>query len=126
MVKKLPKGEKKFFFFLIIYFTISLSPSGKKENHLLFPPFLSPEIEKPQGKTSHKKFFFFFFFYIFVSYRSSYSEKLPFTFFFPNSDFKCPKLPLSALKFDFLQIKRPHTPTHRHSVFPTHNAYKGA
>ena len=70
--KKLPKGEKKFFFFCIVYFTFSLSPYGNKQNHLLFPPFLSSEIEKPQGKTSHKKFFFFFFFYyFFASYRSS-------------------------------------------------------
>ena len=52
--------EKKKFFFFIIYFTFSLSPYGKKQNHLLFPPFLSLEIKKPQGKTSQKKFFFFY------------------------------------------------------------------
>ena len=63
------KEKKKFSFFFIIYFKFSLSPYGKK-NHLLFPPFLSLEIEKPQGKTSHKKFFFFFFDF-FGSYRSS-------------------------------------------------------
>ena len=49
------------FFFFIIYFKFSLSPYGQKQNHLLFPPFISLEIEKPQGKTSHKKFFFFFY-----------------------------------------------------------------
>ena len=59
--KHLPKGGKFFFPFFIIFFTFSLSPYGKKQNHLLFPPFLSLEIEKPQGKTSHKKFFFYFF-----------------------------------------------------------------
>ena len=59
--------EKNFFFFFIIYFTFSLSPYGKKQNHLLFPPFLSSEIEKPQVKTSHKKFFSFFFFFNFFS-----------------------------------------------------------
>ena len=59
--KNLPKGGKKIFFFFIIYFTFSLSPYGKKEKHLLFSPFLSPEIGKPQGKTSFKKIFFFFF-----------------------------------------------------------------
>ena len=60
--KKLPKQKKIFFLFFIVNFTFSLSPYGNKQNHLLFPPFLSSEIEKPQGKTSYKKFFFFFFF----------------------------------------------------------------
>ena len=60
--KNLPKGGKIFFPFFIIFFTFSLSRYGKKQNHLLFPTFLSLEIEKPQGKTSHKKIFFFDFF----------------------------------------------------------------
>ena len=81
--KKLKKGGKFFFFFFISFFTFCLSPYGNKQNHLLFPPFLSSEIEKPQGKKSHKKFFFFFFFFhFFASYRSSQSGKLPRTFFF--------------------------------------------
>ena len=58
--KNLPKGGKNFFFFFIIFFTFSLSPYGKKQNHKLFTPFLSLEKEKPQGKTSLKKFFFFY------------------------------------------------------------------
>ena len=53
-------GGKFFFIFFKIYFTFSLSPYGKKQNHLLFSPFLSPEIGKPQGKTTFKKKFFFF------------------------------------------------------------------
>ena len=61
--QKTSRKEENFFIFFIIYFTFSLSPYGKKQNHLLFPPFLSSEIEKPQGKKSHKKFFFFFFFF---------------------------------------------------------------
>ena len=72
--RKTSQRRKIFFsFFFIIYFTFSLSPYGNKQNHLLFPPFLSSEIEKPQGKRSQKKFsfFFFFFFYFFASYRSS-------------------------------------------------------
>ena len=69
--KNLPKGGTNFFPCFIIFFTFSLSTYGKKQNHLLFPPFLSLEIEKAQGKTSHKKFFFFFFFDFFGSYRSS-------------------------------------------------------
>ena len=46
------KEKKKFPFFFISYFTFILSPYGKKQNHLLFPPFLSPEIGKQQAKTS--------------------------------------------------------------------------
>ena len=64
--KNLPKGGENFFPFFIIFLTFSLSPYGKKQNHLLFPPFLSLEIEKPQRKTCHKKFFFFFFFFTFL------------------------------------------------------------
>ena len=46
------KEEKFFYFFFIILFTFSLSPYENKQNHLLFSPFLSPEIGKPQAKTS--------------------------------------------------------------------------
>ena len=60
------KEENFFFLFFISFFTFSLSSYGNKQNHLLFPPFLSSEIEKPQEKTSHKKFFFFFFFFTFL------------------------------------------------------------
>ena len=81
--QKTSRKEEIFFFFFKSFFTFSLSSYRNKQNHLLFPPFLSSEIEKPQGKTSHKKFFFFFFFfYFFASYRSSESGKLPLTFFF--------------------------------------------
>ena len=80
--KNLPKEEKNFFPFFIIFFTFSLSPYGKKQNDLLFPPFLSLEIGKPQGKTSFTKFFFSFFFDFFPPYHSSKSEKLPLTFLF--------------------------------------------
>ena len=54
-----------FFFFFIIYFTFSLSPYGKKQNHLLFSPFLSPEIGKREGEMSFKKNIFSFFFWTF-------------------------------------------------------------
>ena len=130
MVKKPPKGGNFFFLFFIISFTFSLSPYGKKQNHLLFSPFLSPEIGKREGKISFKKNIFSFFFLTFfhpTAHRNP--KKLPFTFFFRNCDLKCPKMPLSALKFHFLQITffsavitRAHTPTHTHSVFPTHYA----
>ena len=79
--KNIPKGGKNFFSFFIIFFTLSLSPYGKKQNHLLFPPFLSLEIEKPQGKTSNKKFFFFFFYLTFLESTAPRNRKnyhLPF------------------------------------------------
>ena len=104
-----------------MYFTCSLSPYGQKQNHLLFPPFLSLEIEKSQGKTSHKKFFFFFFFiWLFWILPLIVIRKITTYLFFRNSDLKCPKMPLSALKFHFLQItffsavitRTHHLPTH--------------
>ena len=66
MVKKPPKGGKFFFLFFIIFFTFFLSPYGKKQNHLLFSPFLSPEIGKREGKMSLKKNIFSFFFFTFL------------------------------------------------------------
>ena len=80
--KKLPKGEKKNSFFFSVYFTFSLSPSGKIQKHLPFPPFLSPQIGKPQGKTSLKNFFFFFFFFTSLHPTASRNRKnyhLPFS-----------------------------------------------
>ena len=61
--KNLPKEEIFFSFFFIISFTFSLSPYGKKQNHLLFSPFLSPEIGKREGKMSFKKNILSFFFF---------------------------------------------------------------
>ena len=102
---KVPKEEKQIFCILILYFTFSFSPYGKKQNHLLFSPFLSPEIGKPQGKTSFKKIFFFFFFFgLFFTLPLLVIGKITTYLFFRNFDLKCPKMPLSALKFHFLQI----------------------
>ena len=102
--KKLPKGGKIFFLFFIIFFTFSLSPYGNKQNLLLFPSFLSSETEKPLGKTSHKIFLFFFFFLLFCILPLPVIRKITTNLFFRNFDLKCPKMPLSALKFHFLQI----------------------
>ena len=101
--KNLPKGGKDFFLFLIIFFTFSLSPYVNEQNHLLFPSFLSSETEKPQGKTSHKNFFFFLFDF-FCTLPLLVIRKITTYLFFRNSDLKCAKMPLSALKFHFLQI----------------------
>ena len=70
--QKTSQRRKFFFLFFIISFTFSLSPYGKKQNHLLFSPFLSPEIGKRGGKMSFKKnIFSFFFLDFFPPYRSS-------------------------------------------------------
>ena len=70
--QKTSQRRKFFFLFFKNSFTFSLSPYGKKQNHLLFPPFLSPEIGKREGKMSFKKnIFSFFFFDFFLPYRSS-------------------------------------------------------
>ena len=130
MVKKPPEKRKKFFSFcFIIYFTFSLSPYGKKQNQLLFPPFLSSQIEKPKGKRPIKNFSFFFFFLLFCILPLFVIGKITTYLFFRNSDLKCLKMPISALEFHFLQITffsamitRTHTPTHTHSVFPRHYA----
>ena len=119
MVKKnLPKGGKIFLFFFIIFFKFSLSPYGNKQKHLLFPP-LKMEIEKPQGKTSHKKIFFFFFSLFFhpTAPRNRENYHLP---FFSKFRLKCPKMPIRTLKFHLLQItffsavitRTHHLPTH--------------
>ena len=63
--QKTSQRRKFFFLFFIIFFTFSLSPYGKKQNHLLFSPFLSPEIGKREGKMSLKKKIFSFFFFTF-------------------------------------------------------------
>ena len=128
--KTFPKGGKIFFLLFIIYFTFSLSPYGNKQNHLLFPPFLSSEIEKPQGKTSHKNmfFFFFFFFLLFCILPLLVIGKITAYLFFRNSDLKCPKLPLRSASFFFFKL--PFFPcdyaityTYQHTLsFSDHNA----
>ena len=104
MVKKPPERRKKFFSFFIIFFTFSLSPYGKKQNHLLFSPFLSPEIGNRMEKRPIRNFFFFFFISLFWTLPLLVIRKITTYLFFRNFDLKCPKMPLSALKFHFLQI----------------------
>ena len=102
--EKAPERRKKIFFSFYNFFHIFPLPLQKKKN-LLFPPFLSPQIGKPQGKTSHKKcFFLLFFFDFFSTLPLLVIAKITTYLFFRNSDLKCPKRLLSALKFHFLQI----------------------
>ena len=119
MVKKHPKGGNFFFLFFIISFTFSLSPYGKKQNHLLFSPFfITGNRKTARENVLLKKFFFFF--WLFSTLPLIVIRKITTYLFFRNSDLKCPKMPLSALKFHFLQItffsavitRTHHLPTH--------------
>ena len=119
--------------FFIIYFTFSLSPYGKKQNHLLFPPFLSPEIGKPEGKRSHKKFLFFFFFFHFLHPTAPRNRKkyhLPcfskFRLKVPKNVDKDAQVSFSSNYLFSAVITHTITPTHTLSFFPTHNAKKKA
>ena len=114
-----------FFLFFVIFFRLSLSSYGNKQNLLLFPSFLSSETEKPQGKTSHKKFFFFFFFFflIFCILPLLVIGKITTYLFFRHSDLKCPKMPISALKFHFLLISFFSAVITRTNHLPTHNPF---
>ena len=129
MVKKAPKKEKNKFSVFYNLFYISLFPYGKKQNHLLFSPFFIIGNRNPQGKKSGTNFFFFFFFLLFSILPLRVIGEITIYLFFRNCDFKYPKMPLSALKFQFFTnyffpavITRTHTPSQTHSVFPTHNA----
>ena len=127
---KNPERTKINFLFFIIYFTFSLSPYGIKQNHLLFLPFLSSEIGKPQGKTFHKNFFSLLFFLLLFLHptapRNRKNYHLP---FFSKLRLKVPKTDAKGAQVSFFStylffpvITRTHTPTHTQSVFPTHNA----
>ena len=123
MVKKPPKGRNFFFLFFIISFTFSLSPYGKKQNHLLFSPFLSPEIGKRDGKTSFKKIFFLFFFLTFFHPTAPRNLKNYHLLFFFEIPTKCPNISLRALKFHFLQITFFPRWLRGHIHLPTHTPF---
>ena len=125
--KNLKKGGKIFFLFFISFSHFPSPLTEINKTTYFFPPFLSPEIGKPQAKTSFKKNFFFFFLFFWIL-PLLVIRKITTYLFLRNSDLKCPKMPLSTLKFHFSQITfsfavitRTHTPTQTQSVFPTHN-----
>ena len=86
IVKKFPKGGKKIFFFFIIYFTFSLSPYGKKQNHLLFSPFfITGNRKTARENVLLKKFFFFFLTFSHpTAHRNQKNYHLPFFFEIPT------------------------------------------
>ena len=129
MVKRLFKGKKQIFFFYNLFHIFPLPLRKKKQNHLLFPPFLSPEIRKGQGKTTHRNFFFFFFLTFLCTLPLFVFGKITTYLFFSKFRLKLPKTADQGAQVSFFTnylfspvITRTHTPTHTNSVFPTHNA----
>ena len=104
----------------MIYFLFSLSPYGKKQPLTFFPLFITGNRKTARENVLLKKIFFFFFFLFFCILPLLGIGKVTTYFFFQNSDLKCPKMPISALKFHFLQIfffsavitRTQHLPTH--------------
>ena len=122
IVKKVPKGEKK---------TISRFPTPlteKNKSTYFFRPFYHRKRKNRKEKRPIRNFLFiYFFFEFFCTLPLLVIIEITTYLFFRNSDFKCPKMPLSALKFHFSKITfsfavitRTHTPTQTQSVFPTH------
>ena len=128
MVKKPPERRKNIFSFFYNFFHIFPLPLRKKTKPLTFSALFITGYRKNRKGKRPIKFFFFFFYLTFLDPTAPRNQNyhLP---FFRNSDLKCPKMPINALKFHFLQITffsamitRTHRPTHTHSVFPTHYA----
>ena len=102
-MKKLPKGEKKFSFFYNLFHIFPL-PLRKKTKPLnFFPLFIAGNRNSARENVLLKKFFFFFF-WLFSTLPLLVIRKITTYLFFRNSDLKCPKMPLSALKFHFSQV----------------------
>ena len=97
------KEKKKFSFFYNLCLIFPL-PLRKKTKPLFISLFLSPGIENRKGKRPFKKTFFLFFFLFFSTRPLIVIEKITTYLFFRNSDLKFPKMPLSVLKFQFLEI----------------------
>ena len=126
MVKKLPKGEKIFSFFKNLFHIFPLT-LRKKTKPLPFSALFITGNSKNARKKRRIKLFFFFL--LFSTLPLLLIGKITTFLFFQNSDLKCPKMTLRVRKFHFFQITffppvitRTHTPTHTHSVVPTHNA----
>ena len=102
--QKSPLKEKKNFLFFKNLFHIFPLQLRRKTKPFTFSALLSPEIEKPQRKTSRTKFFFPLFFGLFCTLPLLVIGKIATYLFSRNSDLKYPKMALSALKFHILQI----------------------
>ena len=95
-------------------------PLRTKTKPLTFSALFITGNRKIARENVASEIFFFFFYFTFLdptAHRNQKNYHLP---FFRNSNLKCPKMPLSALKFHFLQItffsavitRTHHLPTH--------------
>ena len=118
--KNLPK-EEIFFSFFYNFFHIFPLPLRKKTKPLTFSALFITGNRKTARENVHKKIFLFFFFFLLFSILPFFVIwKITTYLFFRNSYLKCPKMPISAPKFNFLQItffsavitRTHHLPTH--------------
>ena len=128
MVKKLPKGENKFFFFFYNLFHIFSLSLRKNTKPLTFSALFITRNKKTVWENIPCKIFLFFFsnFLHPNAPRNRENYHLP---FFSKFRLKVPKTAAKGAQVSFFLnylfssvITRTHTPTHTHSVFPTHNA----
>ena len=102
MVKKPPESRKKFFSFFYNLFHIFPLPLRKKTKpHTFFPLFITGNRKTARENVLLKKFFFLFFFFFFSTLPLFVIRKITTYLFFRNSHLKCPKMPISVLKFHF-------------------------
>ena len=102
--KKLPKGEKKFLFFYNLFHIFPLPLRKKTKPLTFFPLFITGNRKSASENVLLNNFFFFFFFFTFFHPTAPRNRKNYHLPFFSKFRLKCPKMPLSALKFHFLQI----------------------
>ena len=102
-MKRLPKGEKKFFFFFTFISHFSSPFTEKNKTTYFFRPFITGNRKTAKENVPYK-IFFLLFFWLFCTLPLLVIGKIATYLFFRNSDFKYPKMPLSALKYHILQI----------------------
>ena len=128
--KKLPKGEKKFSFFLNLFHIFPLQLRKKTKPLTLSALFITGNRKTARENVPYKIFFsFFFFFLIFLHPTAPPNRKNYHLPFFSKFQLKVPKTVAKRAQVSFFTnylfpavITRTHTPTHTHSVFPIHYA----
>ena len=114
----MPLSALKFhFFFYNLFHTFPL-PLRKKTKPLTFPPLFITGNKKTARENVPSKVFLFFL--LFCILPLLVIEKITIYLFFRNSDLKCPKMLISALKFHFLQITFFSAVITRTHNLPTH------
>ena len=121
--QKTSRKEEKIFSFFYNFFHIFPLPLRKKTKPLtFFPLFITGFRKTARENVVLKKFFFFYMTFLDpTAPRNRKNYHLP--FFFRNSDLKCPNIPLSALKFHFLQITFVPPCLRGHIYLPTHTPF---